>query len=90
MFIEERNTDCLRHQHEADSDANSATACSEFAGDKTKFNHSESKAIKGGELFASTSNSAIQLSNHYIKTSRMQCKSSRRSHLRYLTPDIFE
>jgi len=55
MFIEGRNTDCFRQQHEPEPDAYSASACSEFARDKTKFNHSESKAIKGEEPLANTS-----------------------------------
>ena len=55
MFIEGRNKDCFGQQHEPEPDAYSTSACSEFAGDKTKFNHSESKAIKGEEPLANTS-----------------------------------
>jgi hypothetical protein len=69
MFIEGRNTDCFRQQREPEPDAYSVSACSEFAEDKTKFNHSESKAIKGEEPLANTCQhflSAIQLSSYYM------------------------
>jgi hypothetical protein len=45
----------FRQQHQPDPDAYSASACSEIAEDKTKFNHSESEAIKGEEPLANTS-----------------------------------
>jgi len=71
MFIEGRNTDCFRQQHEPEPDAYSESACSEFAGDKTKFNHSENKAIKGEESLANTS--SLPCNYPVISGKQVQC-----------------